>query len=40
MTAALISQGDLGNIEDRRLKWSQEEKAWIGGGNESIKYSK
>ena len=30
MTAALISQGELGDIKDRELKWSQEEKAWIG----------
>jgi len=26
MTAALISQGELGDIKDRELKWSQEEK--------------
>jgi hypothetical protein len=30
MTAALISQAELGNIKDRELKWSQEEKTWIG----------
>ena len=30
MTAALISWGELGDIKDRELKWSQEEKAWIG----------
>jgi hypothetical protein len=29
MTAALISQGELGDIKDRELKWSQEEKIWI-----------
>jgi hypothetical protein len=28
MTAALISQGELGDIKDIGLKWSQEEKAW------------
>ena len=27
MTATLISQGERGDIEDRGLKWSQEEKA-------------
>ena len=27
---ALISQGELGDIKDRELKWSQEEKAWLG----------
>jgi hypothetical protein len=30
MTAALIIQGDLGDIKGRELKWSQEEKAWLG----------
>ena len=30
MTAALISQGELGDIKDRERKWSPEEKAWIG----------
>ena len=30
MAAELISQGELGGIKDRELKWSQEEKAWIG----------
>lgn len=30
MPAALVSQGDLGDINDRELKWSQEKKAWIG----------
>jgi hypothetical protein len=28
-TAALINQGELGDIKDRELKWPQEEKAWI-----------
>jgi hypothetical protein len=27
MTAALTSQDELGDIKDRELKWSQEEKA-------------
>ena len=30
MTAALISQGELGDIKDREVKCSPEEKAWIG----------
>jgi hypothetical protein len=30
MTGALVSQGKLGDIKDRTLKWSHEEKAWIG----------
>ena len=30
MAAELISQGELGGIKDRELKWSPEEKAWIG----------
>ena len=30
MAVLLISQGELGDIKDRELKWSQEEKAWIG----------
>ena len=30
MTAALISQGELEDIKDRKLKWYQEEKAWVG----------
>ena len=25
-----VSQGEFGDIKDRELKWSQEEKAWIG----------
>jgi hypothetical protein len=29
MTAALISQGELGDIKNTELKWSKEEKAWI-----------
>jgi hypothetical protein len=29
MTAALISQGELGDIMDREIKWPQEEKVWI-----------
>jgi hypothetical protein len=29
MTDALVSQGGLGDIKDRKIKWSQEEKAWI-----------
>jgi hypothetical protein len=30
MTAALIRQSELGDIKDRELKWSQEERVWIG----------
>ena len=30
MTAALISWGELGDIKDRELKRSEEEKAWMG----------
>lgn len=30
MTAALIGQGELGDIMDRVLKWFQEDKAWLG----------
>lgn len=29
-TAALTSQGRRWDIKDKELKWSQEEKAWIG----------
>jgi hypothetical protein len=29
VTAASISWIELGGITDRKLKWSQEEKAWI-----------
>jgi hypothetical protein len=29
MTATLISQGELGDIKDRELKWSQAEKVQI-----------
>jgi hypothetical protein len=29
VTTALISKGELGNIKDRKLKCSQEEKGWI-----------
>ena len=29
MTAALIIQSELGDIKDRELKWSQEEKVWL-----------
>jgi hypothetical protein len=29
MTAALSSQGELGDIKNRELKWCQEEKVWI-----------
>lgn len=36
MAAALISQGELGDLTDGELKWSQEEKIWIG--KEFIKY--
>ena len=31
MTAALISQDELGDIKDRKSKWSQEDKVWIEG---------
>ena len=30
MTVALISQGELWDIKARELKWSQEEKSWLG----------
>jgi len=29
MTAALIMQGKLGDIKVRKVKWTQEEKAWV-----------
>lgn len=29
-SAASISLGELGDIKDRELTWSQEEKAWLG----------
>jgi len=29
MPAALISQDERGDIKDREVKWSQEEKVWI-----------
>lgn len=30
MTAVLISHSELGDIKERELTWSQEEKTWIG----------
>lgn len=34
MSDTLVSQGELWDIKDRELKWSQEEKVWLG--NEGI----
>ena len=36
ITVVLIILGELGDTKDEELKWSQEEKAWIGKKKESI----